>query len=73
MLMNGISGGLAGGIIELNRNLIPLIRLDVSYVCRVNVLHWPSRRYVVHVCRHRGPILKDCLNVRNLDESSNLM
>jgi hypothetical protein len=73
MLMNGISGGLAGGIIELNRNLIPPIRLDVIYVCRVYVLHWPSRRNLVHVCRHRGPILKDCLNVRKLDESSNLM
>jgi len=71
--MNGLIGGLAGGIIELNRNLIPLIRLYMIYVCRVYVLHWPSRRNLVHVCRHRGPILKDCLNVRKLDESSNLM
>jgi hypothetical protein len=73
MLMNGLSGGLVSGIIELNRNLIPPIRLYVINVCRVNVLHWPSRRNLVHFCRHRGPILKDCLNVRKLDESSNLM
>jgi hypothetical protein len=73
MLMNGLNGGLVGGIIDVNRNLISSIRLDMSCVCCVNVLHWPSRRNLVRVCGHSGPILKDCLNVRKLDESSNLM
>ncbi len=66
VLMNGLSGGLVGGFSCVIRVLIPSIRLDASYVCRVNVLHWPSRHNIVHVCRHRGPIPKVCPNFRRL-------
>ena len=39
MLVNGLSGGFFGVFSAVIRYLIQSIYLDVSYVCRVNVLH----------------------------------
>ena len=73
MLVSGLNGGQVGGFSDIIRYLIPSIYLDMSYVCRVNVLHWPALRKFGHVCGHRGPILKDCPKLRKLDDASNPM
>ena len=73
MLVIGLNGALVGGFSDVIRYLIPSIRLGMGCVCHVNVLHQLSRRNLVHVCGHRSPILKDCLNLRNFDEASNPM
>ena len=39
MLVIGLNGALVGGFSDVIRNVIPSIRLEVGYVCRVNVLH----------------------------------
>jgi hypothetical protein len=42
MLMNVLLGGLFGGFSYIVRVFNPSMRLVKRYVCRVNVLHWPS-------------------------------
>ena len=73
MFVNGSIGGLIGEFSDIIRYLIPSRCLEVGYVCRVNVLHWPALRKLGHVCGHRGPILKDCPKLRKLDDASNPM